>query len=141
VHLGFGVLRHSASIHAGVRTVLDSLELTLWTFSSRSYDSCSHEKITIFRGPHMTPEVVMQLFGNALFLVVLIVSLIVGPGLAVGLIVSMFQAATQINEQTLSFLPRLLITLGAIMFLGGWLITQFTDLFNELFLNIPLLIG
>lgn len=89
----------------------------------------------------MTPEVVMQLFGNALFLVVLIVSLIVGPGLAVGLIVSMFQAATQINEQTLSFLPRLLITLGAIMFLGGWLITQFTDLFNELFLNIPLLIG
>jgi flagellar biosynthetic protein FliQ len=89
----------------------------------------------------MTPEVVMQLFGNALYLVVLMVSLIVGPGLAVGLIVSMFQAATQINEQTLSFLPRLLVTLGAIMFLGGWLLTQFTDLFHELFLNIPLLIG
>jgi len=89
----------------------------------------------------MTPEVVMQLFGNALYLVVLMVTLIVGPGLIVGLMVSMFQAATQINEQTLSFLPRLLITLGAIMFLGGWLITQFTDLFNELFLNIPLLIG
>ena len=89
----------------------------------------------------MTPEVVMQLFGNALYLVVLMVTLIVGPGLIVGLMVSMFQAATQINEQTLSFLPRLLITLGATMFLGGWLITQFTDLFNELFLNIPLLIG
>lgn len=89
----------------------------------------------------MTPEVVMQLFGDALYLTVLMVSLIVGPGLAVGLMVSMFQAATQINEQTLSFLPRLLITLGAIMFLGGWLITQFMELFNELFLNIPLLIG
>jgi len=89
----------------------------------------------------MTPEVVMQLFGNGLYLVVLMVTLIVGPGLLVGLLVSMFQAATQINEQTLSFLPRLLITLGAIMFLGGWLITQFMDLFNELFLNIPLLIG
>jgi flagellar biosynthesis protein FliQ len=89
----------------------------------------------------MTPEVVMQLFGNALYLTVLMVSLIVGPGLIVGLLVSMFQAATQINEQTLSFLPRLLITLGATMFLGSWLITQFMDLFHELFLNIPLLIG
>jgi len=76
-----------------------------------------------------------------LYLTVLMVSLIVGPGLVVGLVVSMFQAATQINEQTLSFLPRLLITLGAIMFLGGWLINEFMELFNELFLNIPLLIG
>lgn len=89
----------------------------------------------------MTPEVVMQLFGNALYLTVLMVTLIVGPGLIVGLIVSMFQAATQINEQTLSFLPRLLVTLGAVMYLGGWLITEFMDLFNQLFLNIPLLIG
>ena len=89
----------------------------------------------------MTPEVVMQLFGDALYLTVLMVSLIVGPGLAVGLLVSMFQAATQINEQTLSFLPRLLITLGAIMFLGGWLIGQFMDLFTSLFLRIPTLIG
>ena len=89
----------------------------------------------------MTPEVVMQLFGHALYLTVIMVLFIVGPGLVVGLLVSMFQAATQINEQTLSFLPRLLITLGAIMFLGGWLITEFIDLFNELFLNIPLLIG
>lgn len=89
----------------------------------------------------MTPEVVMQLFGDALYLTVLMVSLIVGPGLAVGLLVSMFQAATQINEQTLSFLPRLLITLGAIMFLGGWLIGEFMDLFTDLFLRIPTLIG
>ncbi len=89
----------------------------------------------------MTPEVVMSLFGNALYLCVLMVSIIVGPSLAVGLLVSMFQAATQINEQTLSFLPRLLITLMTIMFTGGWLLTKFMDLFNELFINIPLLIG
>jgi len=89
----------------------------------------------------MTPEVVMDLFGNALWLCVLMVSLIVGPGLVIGLIVSMFQAATQINEQTLSFLPRLLVTLAAIMFLGGWLINEFTELFNNLFLAIPHLIG
>jgi flagellar biosynthetic protein FliQ len=95
----------------------------------------------IIRGKIMTPEVVMSLFGHALWLCVLMVSLIVGPGLAIGLVVSMFQAATQINEQTLSFLPRLLVTLGAIMYLGGWLINQFMELFNDLFLSIPQLIG
>ncbi len=89
----------------------------------------------------MTPEVVMDLLGNAFFLTVTMVALIVGPSLAVGLIVSMFQAATQINEQTLSFLPRLLITLGTIMVAGGWLITQFTDLFTGLITQIPQLIG
>lgn len=89
----------------------------------------------------MTPEVVMDLLGNAFYLIVLIVSVIVGPSLAVGLLVSMFQAATQINEQTLSFLPRLLITLGMIMFAGSWLLTQFMDLFNRLFMEIPHLIG
>ena len=89
----------------------------------------------------MTPEAVMDLFGNALFLCVLMVSLIVVPGLCVGLLVSVFQAATQINEQTLSFLPRLLVTLGAIMYLGGWLINEFTKLFHSLFMNIPTLIG
>lgn len=89
----------------------------------------------------MTQEVVMDLFGNAFYLSVLMVTLIVGPGLVVGLLVSTFQAATQINEQTLSFLPRLLITLGAIMYLGRWLLTQFMELFSELFIAIPLLIG
>lgn len=89
----------------------------------------------------MTPEVVMDLLGGAFYLMVMMVALIVGPSLAVGLIVSMFQAATQINEQTLSFLPRLLITLGTIMFAGPWLLTQFMDLFTNLMLQIPDLIG
>lgn len=89
----------------------------------------------------MTPEVVMDLLGHAFFLTVLIVALIVGPSLVVGLLVSMFQAATQINEQTLSFLPRLLITLGTIMVGGAWLLTQFMDLFALIFEQIPLLIG
>lgn len=89
----------------------------------------------------MTPELVMDILGDALYLIVLIVSVIVGPSLAVGLLVSMFQAATQINEQTLSFLPRLLITLATIMVGGSWLITKFTDLFDHLFTNIPLMIG
>lgn len=89
----------------------------------------------------MTPEVVMDLLANALYLVVMMVCLIVGPSLVVGLMVSMFQAATQINEQTLSFLPRLVITLATIMMAGPWLLRQFMDLFDRLFINIPLMIG
>lgn len=89
----------------------------------------------------MTPEVVMDLFAEAFYLTVLMVVVIVGPSLIVGLVVSMFQAATQINEQTLSFLPRLIMTIATIMVAGPWLITRFMDLFNRLFNNIPFLIG
>ncbi len=89
----------------------------------------------------MTPEVALELFGRAFFLTMLMVSVIVGPSLLVGLVVSTFQAATQINEQTLSFLPRLLVTLSTIVITGPWLLQQVTDLFTELMLNIPHVIG
>lgn len=89
----------------------------------------------------MTPEVVMDLFANAFLLTVLMITVIVGPSLIVGLIVSVFQAATQINEQTLSFLPRLIVTLLTIMFAGSWLLTKIMDLFVRLITNVPNLIG
>jgi len=89
----------------------------------------------------MTPEVALGLFGEGFYIAVVVVSVIVGPSLAVGLMVSVFQAATQINEQTLSFLPRLLVTLITIMILGSWLVTKFVDFFRRLFMDIPLLIG
>lgn len=89
----------------------------------------------------MTTGMVLDLFGEAIWLVVLIVSAIVVPGLIVGLVVSVFQAATQINEQTLSFLPRLIITLLALMAFGPWIIMQIMELFDHLFMNIPRLIG
>ena len=59
----------------------------------------------------MTPEVAVDLFRNALWLTTMMVAVLVIPSLLVGLLVAMFQAATQINEQTLSFLPRLLVML------------------------------
>jgi len=89
----------------------------------------------------MDPGMTLDLFGQALWLVVIIVSVIVGPSLAVGLIISVFQAATQINEQTLSFLPRLIVTLLAVMWAGPWIVTKISDLFNYLFMNIPRLIS
>lgn len=89
----------------------------------------------------MGQEVVIDLFREALMLVVLIVTVLVMPGLCVGLVVSIFQAATQINEQTLSFLPRLLATLAAIMLAGPWLLTTLTDYWARLIESIPGLIG
>lgn len=85
----------------------------------------------------METGLVLDLFGDALWRIVIIVTVIVVPGLIVGLIVSVFQAATQINEQTLSFLPRLIVTLLAIMWAGAWIIAQLSDQFNFLFMNIP----
>lgn len=89
----------------------------------------------------MTPEIAMGLFAEGLYLTIIMVLVIVGPSLMVGLGVSMFQAATQINEQTLSFLPRLIIMLITIMVVGPWLVSEFIHLFHKLFNDIPLLIG
>lgn len=89
----------------------------------------------------MTPEVVLDLFREALWLVIILVVIIVVPGLIVGLVVATFQAATQINEQTLSFLPRLVVTIGAVMWFGPWMLTRLMDYFQFLFTNIPLMIG
>ncbi len=89
----------------------------------------------------MTPEVAVDLFRQALWLVATMVAVIVVPSLLVGLTVAVFQAATQINEQTLSFLPRLLFTFMTIIFLGPWLVRQLIEFTEQLYHNIPLLIG
>jgi flagellar biosynthesis protein FliQ len=59
----------------------------------------------------------------------------------VGLVVAMFQAATQINEQTLSFLPRLLVILLTLIFAGPWLTRELMEYTQMLIMNIPMLIG
>lgn len=89
----------------------------------------------------MSPEVVIDLFAQALMLVIVMVSVLIVPGLLIGLVISTFQAATQINEQTLSFLPRLIVTLAAIMVAGPWLLTKLTDFTNNLLMNITHYIG
>ncbi|ABR82621.1 MULTISPECIES: flagellar biosynthesis protein FliQ [Pseudomonas aeruginosa group] len=89
----------------------------------------------------MTPEVALDLFREALWLTAMIVAVLVVPSLLVGLVVAMFQAATQINEQTLSFLPRLLVILLTLIVLGPWLLRQLMEYTQALIGNIPLLIG
>ena len=89
----------------------------------------------------MTPEIAVDLFREALWLTALIVGLLVMPSLLVGLLVAVFQAATQINEQTLSFIPRLLVMLLTLIWAGPWLVSQLMEYTQTLIQNIPYLIG
>ncbi len=89
----------------------------------------------------MTPEVALDLFREALWLAALIVGVEVVPSLLVGLVEAVVQAATQINEQTLSFLPRLMVILLTLIVLGPWLLRQLMEYTQTLIGNIPLLIG
>lgn len=89
----------------------------------------------------MTPEAATELIANAVYITGLVVCVLIVPSLIGGLIVSIFQAATQINEQMLSFLPRLLITLGMLLFAGNWIVQTLSDLFVQIFQQAGSLIG
>ncbi|RUO80888.1 flagellar biosynthetic protein FliQ [Idiomarina tyrosinivorans] len=89
----------------------------------------------------MSPEVFLDVFQEALQLIVTMVAVIILPSLLVGLLVAVFQAATSINEQTLSFLPRLLITLTVIGLGGHWLVQQLMDFTLDMFARIPEVVG
>ncbi|WP_296253571.1 flagellar biosynthesis protein FliQ [Pseudomonas sp. UBA4194] len=89
----------------------------------------------------MTPEVAVDLFREALWLTTVMVAILVLPSLLVGLVIAMFQAATQINEQTLSFLPRLLIMLVTLIVIGPWMVRTFMEYITTLYTNIPQVIG
>jgi len=78
---------------------------------------------------------------EALYLVIVVVGALLVPSLLVGLIVATFQAATQINEQTLSFLPRLIITLLCILIFGPWIINILVEYTLNLYTNIPYLVN
>lgn len=89
----------------------------------------------------MTPEVAVDLFRESLWITASIVCVMVVPSLLVGLVVAMFQAATQINEQTLSFLPRLVVMLLTLIWAGPWLVRELMEYTENLITNIPLVIG
>ncbi|MBU2969032.1 flagellar biosynthesis protein FliQ [Pseudoalteromonas sp. C2R02] len=89
----------------------------------------------------MEPEVIVEIMSNALFLVIKLVSVIIVPSLLIGLVVAVFQAATSINEQTLSFLPRLIVTLVVLIVGGHWLTQELIDFFKTIIMNIPSVMG
>ena len=89
----------------------------------------------------MTPETVIVIGRHALELVLTLTAILLLPGLAVGLFVAVFQAATQINEVTLSFVPKLIITFLTIMMAGPAMINLITEFTIQLMNDIPGIIG
>ncbi len=89
----------------------------------------------------MTPEQFVDIFRSALWLVLTLATAVILPALLVGLMVSIFQAATSINEQTLSFLPRLVVTLLALIVLGHWMTRLLMEFTIELVREIPAIIS
>ncbi|MFW8590221.1 flagellar biosynthesis protein FliQ [Glaciecola sp. 2405UD65-10] len=89
----------------------------------------------------MSPEAFVDVMRDAMFIIILLVSAVIVPGLLIGLVVAVFQAATSINEQTMSFLPRLIVTLLALSFLGNWMVKKLMDFTINLVHSIPSVVG
>jgi flagellar biosynthetic protein FliQ len=89
----------------------------------------------------MTPETVINIFQNTLEVILIILLIVLIPALVIGLFVSMIQAATQINEMTLSFIPKLIVTVLTLMIAGPWLLNLVLEFTRGLIQNIPFLIG
>ena len=89
----------------------------------------------------MTPESVMSMGRQAMEITLMVAAPMLLVALIIGLIVSIFQAATQINEQTLSFIPKLVGIFVALVVAGPWMLSVMLDYMRQLFLNIPAMIG
>jgi flagellar biosynthetic protein FliQ len=89
----------------------------------------------------MTPETVTTIGQQALWVTMLIAAPLLLSALAVGLLVGMFQAATQINEMTMSFIPKLLVVVLALVVAGPWMLGVIINYTQQLMEQIPSLIS
>lgn len=89
----------------------------------------------------MTPESVMTLGYEAMKLSLLLGAPLLLVALVTGLLISLFQAATQINEMTLSFIPKLLAVFATLVIAGPWMLGLVLDYMRNLFSTIPQLVG
>lgn len=85
----------------------------------------------------MTPEGVMNLGRDAMEITLMVAAPILLIVLIIGLVISIFQAATQINEQTLSFIPKLVGVFVALVFAGPWMLTTMVDYMRIVFTSLP----
>ena len=89
----------------------------------------------------MTPETVMTIGQRALEMALMLAAPLLLAALLIGLLVGVFQAATQINEMTLSFIPKLLGMAAALVIAGPWMLKQLVSYTRMLIQSIPSLIG
>ncbi|MFP4020049.1 MAG: flagellar biosynthesis protein FliQ [Halanaerobium sp.] len=89
----------------------------------------------------MGEAAVLDIGRQALFTVIIVVLPVLGAGLVTGLLVAIFQATTQIQEQTLAFVPKIFAVLGSIAFFGPWIMTTVVEFVQELLRSIPTYVG
>ena len=89
----------------------------------------------------MSGDLVIQLGQEALMIVILVSAPMLGLGLSVGLMVSVFQATTSIQEQTLAFIPKIIAVFVAILIFGPWMLSIMTEFFTGIFANLPMRIS
>jgi flagellar biosynthetic protein FliQ len=89
----------------------------------------------------MTPETVMDIGRQAIEMTLILSGPLLLSALVTGLIISIFQAATQINEQTLSFIPKLVVMFVTLVVAGPWMLQMMVDYIRRLFESIPQMIG
>lgn len=89
----------------------------------------------------MSPETILQVGNDAMWMAILMAGPLLLVALLVGVVVGMVQAATQIQEMTLSFIPKLMGVVGVLVVAGPWMLAAMVDWFRELILSIPALIG
>ena len=89
----------------------------------------------------MTPDTVIDLSQQALYIITMLAAPMLVSALLIGLLIGMFQAATQINEMTLAFIPKLLVLVISIAIAGPWMLNLVLNYMRDLYLSIPGLIG
>ncbi len=89
----------------------------------------------------MSGDLVIQLGQEALMTVMIVATPMLGLGLIVGLMVSVFQATTSIQEQTLAFIPKIIAVFVAILIFGPWMLRIMVEYVTNIFVNLPQYIG
>lgn len=89
----------------------------------------------------MSPEQVVSLGSEAMQTTLMVAAPVLGAALIIGLIVSIFQAATQINEQTLSFIPKLVGVMAVLLLAGHWMLMTMVDYMHHVFTMIPQMVN
>lgn len=89
----------------------------------------------------MTPEFIMRIAQDSVYTTLLVIAPVVGVALLVGLLISIFQAATQIQEQTLAFVPKIVAVFLSILFFGSWMLQKLIDFTQNLLGNLNHFVG
>ena len=89
----------------------------------------------------MTPEFVVEFGKQAIILTIYLSMPMLGLGLIAGLVISVFQAVTQIQEMTLSFVPKIIAVFLGLLFAAPWMLQEMTEFTHNVFENIPMYIG